>query len=228
MAKLLKKDEPIQVQFGAAQAAEPPVVNLANRGKYGADYFGKKQADGEGLWHAYAEQIRKTNEERQRAWDEFNAAEVAAAKKKNDHHAHRMALQVSGFGRYKTAQAQRIADARLKKQRLDMQQDSSSPATTAAAAPGGRGGGRDNDLCPHHQLETVLSGGVPRYKGGETRGGMRGGWYGRCSAGSLTSMPTLIAMLGNGIGTNSTHALPGEWLREVQDSSSAANSRCAT
>jgi len=141
MAKLLKKDEPIQVQFGAAQAAEPPVVNLANRGKYGADYFGKKQADGEGLWHAYAEQIRKTNEERQRAWDEFNAAEVAAAKKKNDHHAHRMALQVSGFGRYKTAQAQRIADARLKKQRLDMQQDSSSPATTAAAAPGGRGGG---------------------------------------------------------------------------------------
>jgi hypothetical protein len=34
-------------------------------------------------------------QERQRAWDEVNVAEVAAAKKKRDQDAHRMALQVS-------------------------------------------------------------------------------------------------------------------------------------
>jgi len=41
MAKVSKADEPIQVQFGSAGGeGDPPVVNLANRGKYGADYSG--------------------------------------------------------------------------------------------------------------------------------------------------------------------------------------------
>jgi hypothetical protein len=85
-----------------------------------ADYSGYRQADGEGLWHGYAEQIRATNEARQRDWDEHNAAKAAAAKKRLEGHAHEVAMQVSGFGRYKSTQAQRIAEMRLAKQRKDM------------------------------------------------------------------------------------------------------------
>ena len=37
-----KADEPIQVMFGAAGGeGVPPVVNFANKGKFGADYSGK-------------------------------------------------------------------------------------------------------------------------------------------------------------------------------------------
>jgi hypothetical protein len=39
-------------------------------------------------------QIRKTNEERQRGWDEYNAKKQATAKKKREAHEHHIAMQV--------------------------------------------------------------------------------------------------------------------------------------
>jgi hypothetical protein len=42
-----KADEPIEVQWGnAGGEGDPPVRNLANRGKYGADYSGKRKTGG--------------------------------------------------------------------------------------------------------------------------------------------------------------------------------------
>lgn len=142
-----KADEPIEVQWGnAGGEGDPPVRNLANRGKYGADYSGttpctpislslvamcvcaqahgvicdaramilgeiagKVQADGVGLYHAYAQQIRKTNEDRQRGWDEHNAEKAAAAKKKAEEKAHEIAMQVRVYVRV------RADDVSLKK-----------------------------------------------------------------------------------------------------------------
>ena len=121
-----KADEPINVEWGAAGAGDPPVINFANRGKYGADFHGPYapppggpgcEADGEGLWRDYAARVAKTNADRQRGWDEYHRKQKAAASRKRDEQAQRLAMQVSGFGRYKTAQAQRIAGMRLAKQR---------------------------------------------------------------------------------------------------------------
>eukprot|EP00802_Teleaulax_amphioxeia_P013669 Tamp_13722.p1 GENE.Tamp_13722~~Tamp_13722.p1 ORF type:complete len:335 (+),score=31.19 Tamp_13722:414-1418(+) len=51
-------------------------------------------------------------------------------------------MQVSGFGRYKTPQAQRIAEMRLSKQRKDLGQAHSPSSAPTADGEGGKGGGQ--------------------------------------------------------------------------------------